>query len=190
MRIYYDTEFIDDGKTIDLISIGMVREDGTELYAVSSEFDQTAVRQSPWLMENVWSSLPICKNPPGTRGIDRLDLDHPDVRPRAQIARLVADFILSTPDPQLWAYYSAYDHVALAQLWGPMTNLPRGIPMQSDDLVTLAKLAELGPNDLPKQTAGQHNALADARHNRFMAEYIDQELRHLNRVRADANRNR
>ena len=40
MRIFYDTEFLDDGKTIDLISIGMVAEDGRELYAVSSEFDQ------------------------------------------------------------------------------------------------------------------------------------------------------
>ncbi|MGQ4358532.1 3'-5' exoribonuclease domain-containing protein [Streptomyces sp. SAS_272] len=173
MKIYYDTEFIDDGTTIDLISIGMVREDGAELYAVSSEFNQTAVRQNPWLLQNVWSSLPIRKNPPGMRGIDKLDNDHPDVRPRTQIARLVADFILDTPDPQLWAYYSAYDHVALAQLWGPMINLPAGIPMQSDDIVTAAKLAGLTPDDLPKQADGHHNALADARHNRVMAEHID-----------------
>jgi hypothetical protein len=173
MRIFYDTEFIDDGKTIDLISIGMVREDGAELYAVSSEFNQTAVRQNPWLMENVWSSLPIWKNQPGYRGVDKLDLDHPDVRSRAQIARLVAEFILDTPDPQLWAYYSAYDHVALAQLWGPMINLPRGIPMQSDDIVTAAKLAGLTPRDMPKQTDGHHNALADARHNLAMARHID-----------------
>ncbi|MCD7440277.1 3'-5' exoribonuclease [Streptomyces lincolnensis] len=174
MRIFYDTEFIDDGKTIDLISIGMVREDGRELYAVSSEFNQTAVRQNPWLMENVWSSLPIRKNQPGYRGIDRLDLDHPDVRPRAQIANLVEDFILTTPDPQLWAYYSAYDHVALAQLWGPMINLPRGIPMQSDDLVTEAKRLGLRPIDLPQQADGLHNALADARHNLVRARFLDQ----------------
>lgn len=181
MRIFYDTEFIDDGRTIDLISIGMVREDGAELYAVSSEFNQTAVRQNPWLMENVWSSLPIQKNQPGYRGIDKLDLNHPDVRPRAQIARLVEDFILGPdhhtsnelPYVELWAYYSAYDHVALAQLWGSMINLPEGIPMQSDDIVTAAKLAGLTPKSLPKQADGHHNALADARHNRVMAQYID-----------------
>ncbi|MFE9906448.1 3'-5' exoribonuclease domain-containing protein [Streptomyces achromogenes] len=173
MRIFYDTEFIDNGRTIDLISIGMVREDGMELYAVSSEFDQTAVRHSPWLMENVWPSLPIRKNPTGRRGIDQLDLDHPDVRSRAQIARMVAEFILNTPNPELWAYYSAYDHVALAQLWGPMINLPAGIPMQSDDIVTAAKLAGLTPRDMPKQADGHHNALADARHNLVMARHID-----------------
>lgn len=34
MRIYYDCEFLEDGNTIDLISMGMVAEDGRELYAV------------------------------------------------------------------------------------------------------------------------------------------------------------
>ncbi|WEH40768.1 3'-5' exoribonuclease [Streptomyces sp. AM 2-1-1] len=172
-RIFYDTEFLDDGRTIDLISIGMVTEDGREIYAVSSEFDQTAVRQHGWLMANVWPSLPILKNPRGTRGVDRLDLAHPDVRPRNQIARLVQQFTLSVPDPQLWAYYSAYDHVALAQLWGPMSNLPAGIPMQTDDLVTEVKRLSLTPADLPQQADGHHNALSDARHNRDMAWYLD-----------------
>jgi hypothetical protein len=174
MRIFYDTEFLDDGRTIDLISIGMVAEDGRELYAVSSQFNQAAVRRSTWLMDNVWPSLPILKNPPGVRGTDRIDVTHPDVRPRAQIARLVADFILSTPDPQLWAWYAAYDHVALAQLWGPMINLPRGIPMQTDDLVTEAKRLGLRPIDFPEQPDGLHNALADARHNLVRARFLDQ----------------
>lgn len=173
MKIFYDTEFHDTGTTIDLISIGMVAEDGRELYAVSSEFDQAAVRRHGWLMANVWPSLPIRKNPAGQRGMDRLDLAHPDVRPRAQIARLVKEFILATPDPQLWAYYSAYDHVAYAQLFGPMSNLPPGLPMQTDDLVTEAKRLGLRPMDLPEQADGLHNALSDARHNAVRARYLD-----------------
>ncbi|WP_128817994.1 3'-5' exoribonuclease [Streptomyces sp. S063] len=173
MRIFYDTEFLDDGRTIDLISIGMVAEDGRELYAVSSQFDQGAVRRHGWLMANVWPSLPILKNPPGQRGIDRIDVTDPDVHPRAQIARMVERFILETPDPQLWAYYSAYDHVALAQLWGPMSNLPHGIPMQTDDLVTEAKRLGLTPGELPTQVDGHHNAIEDARHNLVMARYMD-----------------
>ena len=39
MRYFYDTEFIDNGRIIDLISIGVVAEDGREFYAVSTEFD-------------------------------------------------------------------------------------------------------------------------------------------------------
>ncbi|MGW6461455.1 hypothetical protein ACWF94_36935 [Streptomyces sp. NPDC055078] len=176
MKIFYDTEFLDDGRTIDLISIGMVAEDGRELYAVSSEFDQAAVRRHGWLMANVWPSLPIVKNPHGQhriRGIDRLDLAHPTVRPRAQIARLVQDFIRATPNPDLWAYYAAYDHVAYAQLYGPMSQLPAGLPMQTDDLVTEAKRLGLTPADLPRQADGHHNAIADARHNLVMAQYLD-----------------
>lgn len=173
MRIFYDTEFLDDGKTIDLISIGMVAEDGRELYAVSSEFDQAAVRRHGWLMANVWPSLPIVKNPRGQRGVDRLDLAHPAVRPRQQIARMISDFIGATPAPQLWAYYSAYDHVALAQLWGPMRNLPAWVPMQTCDLVQEAQRLGLVPKDLPQQADRHHNALADARHNVVMAKFMD-----------------
>ncbi|MBX9392243.1 3'-5' exoribonuclease [Streptomyces sp. TRM72054] len=181
MRVFYDTEFIDDGKTIDLISIGMVREDGRELYAVSSEFNSFALLTNPWLRKNVWPSLPTvgpdnkpCRCPDPKHRYGSLDRHHPDVRSRAQIARLVADFILNTPDPQLWAYYAAYDHVALAQLWGPMSGLPDGIPMQTDDLVTEAKRLGLRPVDLPEQPDGLHNALADARHNLMRARFMDQ----------------
>ena len=37
MRYFYDTEFIDNGRIIDLISIGVAAEDGREFYAVSAE---------------------------------------------------------------------------------------------------------------------------------------------------------
>ena len=39
MRYYLDTEFIEDGKTIDLISIGLVSEDGREYYAINYNCD-------------------------------------------------------------------------------------------------------------------------------------------------------
>src|SRR4051812_4502723 len=94
VQIYYDTEFVERGPAhpIDLVSIGLVAEDGREFYAVSSEFDQHALLKNPWLAENVWSSLPT--TPPsqyrdGLPPHGRLDLDHPDVRSRAQIARAV-----------------------------------------------------------------------------------------------------
>ena len=39
MRYFYDTEFIEDGQTIELVSIGIVGENGSEYYAVSMDFD-------------------------------------------------------------------------------------------------------------------------------------------------------
>src|ERR1043165_2868642 len=38
-RYFYDCEFIEDGVTIDLVSIGVVDESGRGFYAVSTEFD-------------------------------------------------------------------------------------------------------------------------------------------------------
>ncbi len=61
MRFFYDCEFIEDGVTIDLVSIGAVGEDGREFYAVSTEFDPD--RAGPWVRANVLPKLP----PPASR---------------------------------------------------------------------------------------------------------------------------
>ncbi|HXO12259.1 MAG TPA: hypothetical protein VN871_07835, partial [Mycobacterium sp.] len=56
MRYFYDTEFIDDGYNIELISIGIVAEDGREYYAVSTEFNPE--RAGNWVRANVLPKLP------------------------------------------------------------------------------------------------------------------------------------
>src|SRR3712207_9345974 len=55
-RYFYDTEFIEDGTTIDLVSIGVVDETGREFYAVSTEFDPD--KAIPWVRRNVLDQLP------------------------------------------------------------------------------------------------------------------------------------
>lgn len=184
MRVFYDCEFIENGSTIDLISIGMVRDDGQELYAIAEEIQTDSglharIAGHPWLMEHVVPHLPLGKPTPETvvtreivktfhPGIDierhtfALDLDHPAVLPRRVIAKLVRTFL--GDDPELWAYYAAYDHVCLAQLWGPMANLPPGIPMWTNDLRQTAR--QLGDPQMPPKLDAEHNALADARWNR------------------------
>ncbi|MFG2900952.1 hypothetical protein ACGFZH_28185 [Streptomyces zaomyceticus] len=173
MRIYYDTEFIENGRTIDLISIGMVAEDGRELYAVNREMPVRRIRRHDWLMKHVVPSLP---HGHGDRRNHLpkawlFDYGDPVVKRRAVIAAQVRRFIQDTPDPQLWAWYGAYDHVALAQLFGPMIDLPTGVPMWTNDL--RQECERLGNPRLPEQPAGVHNALADARHNRVRAEFLD-----------------
>ena len=56
MDYWMDTEFDEDGKTIELISIGIVSADGRELYLVSSEFDPD--RCNDWVKKNVLPHLP------------------------------------------------------------------------------------------------------------------------------------
>ena len=55
-RYFYDCEFIEDGRTIDLVSIGVVDEHGREFYAVSTEFDDT--QAVPWVRRHVLDKLP------------------------------------------------------------------------------------------------------------------------------------
>lgn len=175
-RYFYDLEFVEDGRTIDLVSIGIVADDGREFYAVSSEFDQAKMRAKPWLMENVWPYLPTTLGAHGNRNcrcvkVPRLDLDDPVVRSRAQIARAVQEFLLSGDSPpELWSWYGAYDHVALCQLWGTMMDLPVGIPMWTNDI--RQEQERLGNPPMPEQAKKEHHALADARHHRVMWEYL------------------
>ena len=61
MRFFYDCEFIEDGRTIELVSIGVVAEDGREFYAVSTEFDPS--RAIDWVRRNVLDKLPAPGDP-------------------------------------------------------------------------------------------------------------------------------
>lgn len=139
MRVFFDTEFIENGKTIDLISIGMVREDGDTYYAEPLECDLS--KASPWVVKNVLPQL---------RPTHR--------KPRKLIASEIVDFV--GEEPKFWAFFSAYDWVALCQLFGTMMHLPKGWPMWCRDLKQ--ELARQGIVDLPAQTTVEHDALADA----------------------------
>jgi hypothetical protein len=171
MKFWYDTEFLEDGSTIDLISIGIVSEDGREYYAISKEADWSRIREDKWLVKNVMSSIPLV-------------MDHPDFKTREQIAMEVLEFLTAdgTVEPELWAWYGAYDHVTLCQLWGKMIDLPKGMPMFTNDLRSVLEIA----NDLdlswgmPRQGDGHHNALADARHLKVRYDWVKEQLPWMN----------
>lgn len=175
-KFFYDCEFHEDGKTIDLISIGVVNYDtGDTFYAVSSEFDTERVANNWWLMENVMSSIEheayaivSSEGFPVERGIL---LNDEACMPRDCIKDNILNFVKQGDGPaELWAWYSAYDHVCLAQLFGKMIDLPPEIPMTTYDIKQLHKLA--GYCDMPKQPEGLHNALEDAKFNVVRYNYL------------------
>lgn len=148
MRFFYDTEFIEDGVTIDLVSIGVVDTQGHEFYAVSTDFDQA--KAGPWVRENVLPKLPSPANPCW--------------RSRERIRADLLDFFGKPSNGiELWAWLAAYDHVALAQLWGAMPALPRQLPRFTRDL--RQRWEDAGKPKLPSAPDDAHDALADARHN-------------------------
>lgn len=147
MRYFYDTEFIEDGRTIELVSIGVVAEDGREYYAVSTEFDAT--QAGNWVRKHVLPKLPS----PSSQLW----------RSRRRIREDLEEFFgIGGAEPiELWAWVAAYDHVALCQLWGPMTGLPAQIPRFTRELRQFWE--DRGSPRMPPRPADTHDALVDAR---------------------------
>lgn len=167
-KFMLDTEFNEDGRVIDLISIGIVCENGSKYYAVSKEF--AASRCNDWVKANVLPNLyPDGCGVNGPR----------DRKTRAMIAREIKKFVTdNTYDntkPEFWGYYADYDWVVLCQLFGAMIKLPKNFPMFCMDLNQSSRM--LGREDLPEQDQDnrgyvEHNALHDAMWNVKSYKYI------------------
>lgn len=189
-RIVYDTEFIDDGVTITPISIAMRNASGVELYAISDSLETMArAAENPWLQAHVLKWLPLevtlTASPSGVLNAHvAWDEDHPEyahVAPLDEIAEMVEDFVLAKPDPELWAYYCHYDHVLYAQLFGPMAELPHGMPMYTQDIKQLC-VSQGDPRMpvLPLETVverfdgvrKEHHAMYDVYEEEFRLEWL------------------
>lgn len=210
MKYFIDTEFHEYKKfldTIELISIGIVREDGNSIYLISREFDIEKAFLNDWLRENVlrpifaevqhsiangWLparniDLELVRGPfgigPLTTAIDLVGLA------RNQIAHSIRDFVRGDENPQFYGYYADYDWVVFCWLFGRMIDLPKGFPMYCRDLKQMfdelvvdlgldSKVIRNSP-EYPKQQ-NEHNALDDARWNLELYKYLE-------RLKADSN---
>jgi hypothetical protein len=154
-KYFFDTEFYEDGKTIELISIGIVCDDGRELYLENNEFDWTRVPSDHWLYVNV---RPILNG----RSIEKVT--------KAEIRKRVEKFFDlgdgKQPEPGIYAYYADYDWVVLCQLFGTMMSLPKGMPIFCYDLKQMMRERGLHTKwkcDTVPDPVNEHNALADAK---------------------------
>ena len=168
IKYFIDTEFIEDGKTIDLISIGIVAEDGREYYAETYALHHPEIgrriRAHEWLMANVVPHLA------GTPEVQRAPMELRDeIR-----------YFVYGPDPKFWGYCSAYDWVVLNQLYGSMVDHPRAWEFYCHDIAQFAEDNGINRRLFPKQHLGahgaEHNALADARWTRDTYNWIRGQL--------------
>lgn len=170
MKYFIDTEFIEGfhkpffGKRrhyIDLISIGIVCEDGREYYAVSKEYNYNDA--SDWVKENVITQIYEEQIPAFKQQFMDVKTFHkyiPDGKTNKQIAQEIQVFINAEPiaitdlgggsvqlttdainnirrgylQPEFYGYYADYDWVVFCSLYGRMMDLPKGFPMYCRDL--------------------------------------------------------
>lgn len=171
MRYFLDTEFHENGKTIDLISLALVAEDGRELYIENADFSWRSC-SSEWLHQNVRPHL--WSLPQDKRKANEWIRDggYGGLVPYRHIGRDVHLFCdpAQHGKPEFWGYYADYDWVVFCWLFGKMIDLPEGFPMFCRDIKQLA--CDLGNPRLPEQSSTEHHALADARWNKEAYEYL------------------
>jgi len=152
MKYFIDTEFSERGRLfpIQLISIGIVAEDGRTFYAVSAEFDEENC--SDWVKQNVLPHV--------------LDEAPMSIWTIAESVKL----FVGDDKPEFWGYYADYDWVVFCQMFGSMIDLPKGWPMFCRDIKQLC--VDKGNPELPKQSSTEHDALNDARWNKLAYEFL------------------
>lgn len=152
-RYFLDTEFLaDDAKRrIDLISLGLVAEDGREYYAIlTDDLYDIGKRANSWLQEHVLAQVQPWSDRAKADPLRRW-------RTRAEAHEELLSFVKAPTE--FWAYYAAYDWVLFCQLLGGFPALPTGWPNWVMDLKQLATELAVPLADPPPW----HHALLDAR---------------------------
>jgi hypothetical protein len=174
MRYYLDTEFIEHATGIQLVSIGIVREDGKTLYAESSTFDARLADQ--WVKDNVLAKLRL--KTWGTYWDDQNKKITEFLGPEIYIKDVILEYIGEDKSPEFYAYYASYDWVVFARIFGRLIEKPEHFPMWVIDLKQM--MWERGLTKEWKQKAcpdpeGEHDALVDAQWNKKLYELIIKE---------------
>lgn len=164
MKYFIDTEFQESGpyKPIELISIGIVREDGKELYLENKDY--TIETASDWLRQNV---VPHLQRTP--------DVLKTRIGIKYNIISFIPPKVGEDPGydpPEFWGYFADYDWVVFCQLFGAMIALPKGYPMFCYDLMQLSRHLGVPKQTFPKQDSTEHHALNDARWNKKLYDFL------------------
>lgn len=160
-----DTEFIDDGRTIELISLGLIGEDGRTYY--KQVVNVETAWSNTFVLHNVLPHLTPCpsdlsKSQHWSHWSSTKAAGCVDGCPwqwREHLGQEIVAFCGESP--QFITYYGAYDWVVLCQLFGSMMALPSGWPMYAHDLRSLLDL--YGYAHITQPDDSPHHALSDAR---------------------------
>lgn len=149
MKVFFDTEFTGLHKNTTLISIGMVAEDGRELYRELNDYNLLDVDE--WLENNVIANLD------GSNSVNT-----------KQLAKDIEQFIEPYDKVEIWSDCLAYDWVLFCNIWGHAFNIPKKIYYIPFDICTLFKIKGVDPDVNRESFSGmtggpKHNALWDAK---------------------------
>jgi len=163
MKIFFDTEFTGLRQKTNLLSIGLVSEDGRTFYAEASQFDKQQV--DTWITENVLANMrfgDIYESRP------KIDLEHhAEKADRAGIAYDLDEWLAQFDAVEMWGDCLAYDWVLFCDLFGGAMSIPQNVYYIPFDICTLMKMSNVDPDISREEFSGisgaKHNALHDAK---------------------------
>lgn len=151
MKIFFDTEFTGLHKNTTLISIGMIDEEGRELYCELNDYDKSQCDE--WIHHNVIANLHNT-NPINT----------------VQLKKAIEGFLEPYSYVEMWSDCLSYDWVLFCDIWGHAFNIPKNIYYIPFDICTVFKMKGIDPDINRENFAGlnldhpqKHNALWDAK---------------------------
>ncbi len=150
MKIFFDTEFTGLHKSTTLISIGIVSEDGRELYYELNDYDKNQI--DGWLEDNVIANL---------NNLESINTE--------ELRVAIEEFIKPYDKVEVWSDCLSYDWVLFNQIWGHAFNIPDKIYYIPFDICTLFKVKGIDPDINREEFANmlegskKHNALWDAK---------------------------
>ena len=174
VKIFFDTEFTGLYKDTELISIGLVDENGREFYGEITDFDKSKVDE--WIKENVLlntvefgdiSILDIC---------DVVDSYY--VGTKETITNYLKEWLKAYDNIELVSDVCHYDMVLFIDLFGTAFDLPSNINASchdiNQDIANYLDISERDAFDFSRETfintysvndieSNKHNALYDAK---------------------------
>lgn len=180
VRFFLDTEFIEWGNQLDLISIGIVDEFDKDYYAINKNC--SFEKANRWVIENVFPSLGIETTEDEYGFIDhRLPTSEDYLKFYKQPEEIKKELIkfintevqefVHQKTVEIWVDYGAYDFVVLSQFFGGYEQLTKYLPEFFYDLQSNSRILEAHrrftisihkqfPESL--ETKGKHHALLGA----------------------------
>jgi hypothetical protein len=163
MAVYtIDFEFIEDNFYLEIISIGIVSEDGRELYRCLLHSDYSEA--SSWVKDNVIPHLPK------EDAIDGLG-DAIWVR-LEDLAHEINHFFKDDEHPIIYADYGGFDYVCFCWVFGSMMKLPSKFEMFFRELRVSCIELGIKDSDVP-QIGTLHSAIDDAKWNMALLKLIN-----------------
>lgn len=173
MNIYFDTEFTGLYKNTELISIGLISEDGKEFYAEIKDIDKKV--NDEWIKNNILKNTISF----GDAQLTEIVLDEKDFcyGTKEQVKECLQEWLSRFENINLISDVSHYDMVLFIDLFGNAFNIPNNVCPACYDInqdimhfldIDLQEAFDLNREDFLSQydleiTGQKHNSLYDAK---------------------------